>query len=160
MVHNNMCMKNVNAIANIDALDESRRVVSEINGETMEKKIPLESVKELLVSFSASIINGTEKFFTKYHKLYFQLRITDENGNSNSHLVLNEYCLDMEDESKYHKTALVDYIYFRDMFILNFDTNDIEKSKEYNLNVLIKTEQDIDENNGWTIQSVIPLNFI
>lgn len=159
MVHNNMCMKNINAIANIDALDENGKVVTIIDEITMEKKISSFCVKKILVSFNASIINGTEKFFSTYHKLYFQLRITDKNGNSNPSFVLKEYRFDMEDNNLHHNTDLVDFIYKSDMFISNFDINEIDRNKKYYLNVLVKTEDDIRSNKGWTIQSVTPLIF-
>lgn len=152
-------MKNINAIAEIDALNEVGRVITDINETNAEKSIPLKNTKKLLVSFSCSLINGTEKFFSKYQKLHFQLRITDENGKSNPNLVLKEYCIDMEDENLHHNTALVDFIYQRDIFIYDFNTDEIDPNKEYYLHVLIKTEEGLVSGDGWTIQSVIPANF-
>lgn len=92
-------MKNVNAIADIDALDEFGKIISIIDNTNFNKIIKLNATKKLLISFSCSIINGTDKCFTKYQKLYFQLRITNKQGKTVPKAILNEYYLDLKDSN-------------------------------------------------------------
>lgn len=154
-----MCMKNVNAIADIDALDEFDKIISIIDNTNFNKIIKLNATKKLLISFSCSIINGTDKCFTKYQKLYFQLRITNKQGKTVPKAILNEYYLDLEDSNLHHETDLVDFIYKKDIFMSDLITENIEPNNEYYLNILVKTQQDLYDHENWTIQSVVPFRF-
>lgn len=154
-----MCMKNVNAIADIDALDEFDKIISIIDNTNFNKIIKLNVTKKLLISFSCSIINGTDKCFTKYQKLYFQLRITNKQGKTVPKAILNEYYLDLEDSNLHHETDLVDFIYKKDIFMSDLITENIEPNNEYYLNILVKTQQDLYNHENWTIQSVVPFRF-
>lgn len=154
-----MCMKNVNAIADIDALDEFGKIISIIDNTNFNKIIKLNATKKLLISFSCSIINGTDKCFTKYQKLYFQLRITNKQGKTVPKAILNEYYLDLKDSNLHYETDLVDFIYKKDIFMSDLMTENIEPNNEYYLNILVKTQQDLYNDENWTIQSVIPFRF-
>jgi|GEM_PF-6122579 len=154
-----MCMKNINAIAEIDALDKNGRLITILNEKNMEKTLPLDTTNKFLISFSYSIIDGTVKFFSTNKKLYFQLRITNKEGKSIPEFALNEYTIDLENCNSKYTTDLVDFIYEKDMCIKDFNIENINSNDEYYLNVLVKTEQDLRNDDNWTIQSVTPLHF-
>lgn len=153
-----MCMKNINAVVNYEAIDEKNNIItSHDDNNNYIKIIPVkDDFAKIFVAFSASVINGSGGFFEKYQKLYFQLRITGGNDN----LILNEFSIDLNKTGdNYCVCNYVDFlIENRNLtFELNLKNFDIEVPHVFS--VLVKTNEDFNENKAWTVQSATPISF-
>ena len=156
-----MSIKNVNAIADIEAISKDNKIIT-INNGSFYKIIPYEQNQKMIkiyLSFYASIINGTDNFFAKNKKLYFQLRITDQDANTYSSFVLNEFEIDIENSIIQHHNKYVDFIADNRSYVLDLNLEGLNLNSSHFLTVLVKTENDMINGKGWTVQSISPIGF-
>lgn len=157
-----MCMENVNAIANIEVLDDNKRIISRTENNSFIKILPITKEKiTFFLSLSMSIIEGQKKFITNNESLYVQIRITDGEEDISNHITLTSFEVPLKkDDESYFSTTLVDFT------VKNINTIKYANADRFNtdilsyLTVLIKTEDDVKNDRGWTIQSVTPVKFL
>lgn len=154
-----MCMKNINAIADIDALDEERNIITRYSDNPIYKIIPVkrnEKRIKLMVNFSASIINGKDSFFATNEELLFQLRINSKYED----FILKEFKIDLLNKKNYHSYQFADFIYDNRNLIFNLLLDEKDLNSNCFLSVLVKTKQDLLEGKSWTVQSATPFGFV
>ncbi len=154
-----MCMKNLNAIANIDALDKDNDIITEYENDV--KLIPfnqsLDSSKaRLLITFNSCVIDGSDQVFKKSEGIYIQLRIID--SESAESLTLNEFYIDLLNVDPIHAYKYLDFIEYNKSFINECDLNFTDYNSTKILLVLIKEKNKL--NNNWTIQSATRFKFV
>lgn len=156
-----MCMKNVNAVVDIDKINDNNEIVTELDKDG-NKVIPInqnDTVK-LYFQFLSTIINGKDDFFKKCGKLYFQLRFTDNTVRELCNF--DDFEIDLKTQvNNYYKTDYVDFMTYNNAFFYDMDCGKlgINETKKYYIAVLIKTQRDVDEGRGWTVQSITPTTF-
>lgn len=152
-----MCMKNINAIADIDALDEGKNIITQYNSNPVCKIIPVKNNEiKLMINFSASIINGKDNFFAKSEELSFQLRINSTDKEFN----IRNFKIDLSSEDNYYNYQFTDFIYDNRNFIVNLILDEEDLDSVWFLSVLVKTKQDLREDKLWTVQSATPFRFV
>lgn len=152
-------MKNVNAIVNIEALDESNNIIT-YDEESGAKTIPIIDGKaRLVISFYYSIINGQDDFFAKHQALQFQIRILDKGKNNIGTLKDCFVDLNKFNNKSYYNAGFVDFISDKSEEVVSLDLNNIEPNSTYILCVLVRDKKAVDEGEAWIIQSVSQLNF-
>lgn len=153
-----MCMKNINAVVNYEAMDEKNNVItSHDNDNNYIKIVPIkDNSARLFVSFSASIINGKDGFFDKYRKLYFQLRLAGGNDN----LILNEFSVELNKTCKnYFTSEYADFLIENSNLTYELNLKDFDIEIPHVFYVLVKTDKDFNSNKKWTVQSATPISF-
>lgn len=156
-----MCMKNVNATVDIEAINSQNRIITIINDNV--KTIPVDinsKTAKLFVSFNSAIINGEMGFFEKNERLDWQLRITDSSGSLKNSIVLQEFetILSVED-AHYYSNEFIDFINDNRAYKIDVELPDITEQEIYFLSILVKGKEARDKNYGWTVQSAIPFKF-
>ena len=121
--------------------------------------IPLRKTKYLYVDFQYSFLNGIQKFFDQYKKVYIQLRISDETGGMKSSLILNEYNINLQNKNLYKENELIEFIFNNEKFIIPFESHKIDISKKYFVYICIKTAEECYRGDSWNIQSIAPLQI-
>lgn len=156
-----MCMENVNAIANIEALDEKKSIISRTENNSFIKILPITKEKiTFFLSLTMSIIEGQKKFITNNESLYVQIRITDGEEDIANHITLTSFEVPLKkDDESYFSSSLVDFTVKNISTIKSANADRFNVNILYYLTVLIKTEDDVKNDRGWTIQSVTPIKF-
>ena len=157
-----MCMKNVNATVNVEAIGSHDEIITKETGNL--KIIPINDTTKktkIFISFNSTIINGEMCFFEKNEKLNWQLRITNSTGNLNNSIVLQEFETILNvNEKSYYKSDLIDFINDNRSCKMEVKFFDINEDEIYFLSILAKDKKARDNGEGWTVQSAIPLKFV
>lgn len=155
-----MCMKNVNATVDVEAINSHNRIITIYNN---EKTIPIDSntnKTKMFISFNSCIINGAMGFFDENEKLDWQLRITDGTGNLNNSIILQEFETILSvDSPNYYSNEFIDFINDNRAYRIEVELPDINENELYFLSILVKGKEARNQNYGWTVQSAIPLKF-
>lgn len=156
-----MCMKNINATVNLEALNEENTLLT-FYGNDDQKAIPVNDSKaRVFLAFNYSIINGKDGFFNTHNSLFFQIRIFDKLKTHS--IILKEYDENLDTKNKkYRRTEFVDFISNIKTDIIDLDLHCFEINEtcnEYYLAVLVRDETGKRDNTPWIIQSVSAIKF-
>lgn len=156
-----MCMKNVNATVNIEAINSQNEIITKKNKNIKLIQIDETSKKAIVfVSFYSTIINGNDDFFEKNEKLSWQLRITDKIGSLKNRIVLQEFETELNKENEnYYASDYTDFINDNRTCKIEVEFSGIDENEIYFLSILVKGKKARENNEGWTVQSAIPLKF-
>lgn len=154
-----MCMKNLNAIATIDALDKDNYIITEYD-ENDVKLIPFNqslesSTAKLLITFNSCVIDGSDQVFKNTEGIYIQLRIID--SESEESLTLNEFYIELLNSDPIHAYKYLDFIECNKSFVHELNLNFTDYNSTKILLVLVKEKNEL--NNNWTIQSATSFKF-